>query len=419
MEHHAQSLDDALISGLSYKLKPGASYVTNRRSVTYFAQGGNQYSTSGVKVMKFNLTGDQWLDPSSFQVMFQLNNRSATKPLRSCYWNPAVLFSRMRIIAGGVVIEDISDANKLSVILDYVSSEEDQRIRRVEGFGREEGSTLDSGDSIKANKGRIMLFKPIFGLLKQEKLIPLRYCPLQIELELISTPSDVFVIDGTYDANFDITDIQVKCDLLTLDNSLDNEYASHLLSGKTLPINFSTWNHTNQSTGNDPNFSAHITRALTRLKSVFITLQDQAGGAELSFYKIVNTFWHPMGSRPDADYDIGEEHQVQIQVGSKLFPEYPIKGLAEAMYQLKKTVGKPFNITDSEYRLNKYIVALDMEKISHAGFTGLNTKAGEMLTINFRNCTGFSALSTPSRVFCALHYDAVINIKSEGIELLD
>ena len=53
MEHHAQSIDDALIGGLSYKLKPGASYVTNRRSVPYFAQGGNQYSPSGVKVMKF------------------------------------------------------------------------------------------------------------------------------------------------------------------------------------------------------------------------------------------------------------------------------------------------------------------------------------------------------------------------------
>ena len=44
MEHHAQSIDDALIGGLSYKLKPGASYVTNRRSVSYFASGGNTYS---------------------------------------------------------------------------------------------------------------------------------------------------------------------------------------------------------------------------------------------------------------------------------------------------------------------------------------------------------------------------------------
>ena len=54
MEHHAPSVGDALIGGLSYKLKAGASYVTNRRSVPYFAQGCKQYSPNGVKVMKFN-----------------------------------------------------------------------------------------------------------------------------------------------------------------------------------------------------------------------------------------------------------------------------------------------------------------------------------------------------------------------------
>ena len=74
IEHHAQSVDDALTGGLSYKLKPGASYVTNRRSVSYFAQGGNDYKPSGVRVMKFHLTGNQWMDPSTFRVSFQLHN---------------------------------------------------------------------------------------------------------------------------------------------------------------------------------------------------------------------------------------------------------------------------------------------------------------------------------------------------------
>ena len=74
MEHHAQSVDDALIGGLPYKLKAGASYVTYRRSVSYFAQGGNVYKPSGARVMQFHLTGDQWMGPSTFRVAFQLNN---------------------------------------------------------------------------------------------------------------------------------------------------------------------------------------------------------------------------------------------------------------------------------------------------------------------------------------------------------
>ena len=72
--------------------------------------------------------------------------------------------------------------------------------------------------------------------MKQDKLLPLRCCPLQIELGLVNNGADAVHVGSyngeTHTANFDMTDVQVKCDLLTLDNSLENEYASHLLSGK-------------------------------------------------------------------------------------------------------------------------------------------------------------------------------------------
>ena len=35
MESHAQATEDYLIEGLSFKLAPGASYFTNRRSVIF------------------------------------------------------------------------------------------------------------------------------------------------------------------------------------------------------------------------------------------------------------------------------------------------------------------------------------------------------------------------------------------------
>ena len=134
------------------------------------------------------------------------------------------------------------------------------------------------------------MFKPMLGVFNQEKLTPLRYCPIQIELELINSQADAVSLEvaesfstGT---NWDISDIQCKCDLLELDPSLSNEYADHLLSGKSIPINFNTWNHTNQSTGLDKNFSAHITRAVTRLKSIFITPHKPDGVA----YKQANDF---------------------------------------------------------------------------------------------------------------------------------
>ena len=70
----ANSVEDYLINGLSFKLKPGASYVNERKSVTYHPQGSNVYTTNGTKLIKLLVTGDNWLDPSTFRVAFDLQN---------------------------------------------------------------------------------------------------------------------------------------------------------------------------------------------------------------------------------------------------------------------------------------------------------------------------------------------------------
>ena len=71
MEAHAQAVEDNLIDSLQFKLRPGASYVTNGRSVTFFPQGGNDYKPNGVRVIKINMTSDQWLDPSIVKLFSQ------------------------------------------------------------------------------------------------------------------------------------------------------------------------------------------------------------------------------------------------------------------------------------------------------------------------------------------------------------
>ena len=97
---------------------------------------------------------------------------------------------------------------------------------------------------------------------------------MQIELELDNKAFDCAYVSGIYTNSGNIRDVQRKCDLLTLDSALQNEYASHLLSGKPLSINFSSWNHTNQATNKDKYFSVHVSRSLTRLKC-FVNLKDK------------------------------------------------------------------------------------------------------------------------------------------------
>ena len=74
MESHTQSVEDNLIDSLSFKLRPGASYVTDRKSVSFFTQGGNDYQPNGVKVIKIMLNGDSWLDPSTIKLFMDVTN---------------------------------------------------------------------------------------------------------------------------------------------------------------------------------------------------------------------------------------------------------------------------------------------------------------------------------------------------------
>ena len=92
----------------------------------------------------------------------------------------------------------------------------------------------------------------------------------------------------------------------------------------------------------------------------------------------------------------------------------------ESLYQLGKTVGHPLHIYGRWYRSRRYIIGIDTEKISGAGFTGMSTKSGDQTTLNFKDCdaVGYTG-SVPTRMYCALHYDAVLNIQDSGVQIMD
>ena len=85
METMTAASGDILIDALSYKLGNSASYITDRKSVTFWPSGSNIYkTTSGTKVIKFQLNSEGWLDPSTVVVNFNLvnNDASASKHVR-------------------------------------------------------------------------------------------------------------------------------------------------------------------------------------------------------------------------------------------------------------------------------------------------------------------------------------------------
>ena len=134
METISNSIEDGLINGLSYKLDATASYIQERKSVTYFAMGGNSYApNSGTKVIKLVLNSEGWLDPSTIKVQFDVQNLSNT-PLRALSggWS---FIRRLRCLVGGVVVEDIDHYARTHQMFDVLQSEHVRNNEEAEGFG--------------------------------------------------------------------------------------------------------------------------------------------------------------------------------------------------------------------------------------------------------------------------------------------
>ena len=168
---------------------------------------------------------------------------------------------------------------------------------------------------------------------------------------------------------------------------------------------------------------------MSRLKSVFVTLDKEVAMEEIfKGRRPWNDFYSPMHTNASGAvnrYDSAGEYEFQLQVGSKQFPDgAPIRSHAEAYYQLRKCLGiqssslHNFDIDTHDYRNYKMIIGIDTEMVLSAGFTGLNTKSGDMLTLRFKhNSTDVGVYATKMHVI--LHSDNILSIRDSGVEVLD
>jgi hypothetical protein len=451
VEAIANGVEDFLIDGLSYKLKSGASYITQRRQSTFHPSGSNVYKAEqGTKLIKIQLNGDSWLDPSTVRIMFALENNDPVKShlLRNIS-GPWCFFRRMRILCGGQIIEDIDNYNRTHEMMSLMYSDERRDNDDIEGFGQRikdpDQGVLDAAvyTGVFGNNKRVVGFKLLAGIFEQTKYLPLRYCPIVIELELVNSKYEPIIKPLANDGpqvhventsiDWTISDVQLKCDLCTLDNALDNEYAQHLLEGKALPINYNTFVTQNQAISGT-NVSINVSRALSRLKTIFITFLHSDSAANSQVSKEFNGFYHPM-SEKGGPYDSTGELEYQIQIGSKLYPEYPVRSLSEAFSKLKQCVYGADNnfhsisFTAKQYQKDTFIIGIDTEKVPGAGFTGLNTKSGDLITIKVKaqqvrgdgvgTESGILSSEMPTNMFITLFSDNIMEIRDTGVSVYD
>ena len=174
-----------------------------------------------------------------------------------------------------------------------------------------------------------------------------------------------------------------------------------------------------------PNVNVSITRSVSRLKTVFFNFDFDhttvlSTDRLTSILKDWNSFQHAMSGAYDNSYEM----EYQMQIGSKMFPEYPCRSVNQAFYELKKALciaSSSFHSispTRYQYQNDHFILAVDTEKIIEAGFTGLNTKAGDLMTIKLKQ-TQIATARLAYKMHIILHNEQILEIRDIGVTILD
>ena len=104
-----------------------------------------------------------------------------------------------------------------------------------------------------------------------------------------------------------------------------------------------------------------------------------------------------------------------------------ISSSAEAFYQLRKALGIHFginaiNINRHAYTTRDFIMAIDMEKVLGASFSGINTMSGDLLTIRMKPANGGTIAMTDNTEYYlhyTLVYDSIISLGLSGVQVLE
>ena len=99
--------------------------------------------------------------------------------------------------------------------------------------------------------------------------------------------------------------------------------------------------------------------------------------------------------------------------------------MAQAFYELRKALGiqgSPFHsisIRADQYHDTHHIMGIDTERVLDAGFSGINTRAGDMLTLRIKGASASMTDGICSKNYITLQSDQILEIRDSGCTVQD
>ena len=416
---------------LSYGLDPSGSWCTHKRDATVYALGSS-YSPNGVRMIQIPFgSSNEWLIPESILFSAQLQNLE-NKPLQAATPDPNCLIERVDIRVGGILAESITENARCSTLFTRLTMSPTKRLNLEQlGFGTQVSSTPPEWDAAAnhlaaqvGNNGTKRIFWKLHlsGLFSQSKWLPL-FClggSRGIEVNMFLAPfSDSLIANGsTNSMTYSLQDVQAKCSMMTIDDSLQEKFNEQLLAGSALRIPLkkvtSIMNYIAAS-ATSHSFDIAMSRSFTRLAQIYATFFH---GAPSATNMLCNSFYVPSSAHTK------ENLAWSLQLGTRRLPDVDSVGLSESWWRLMTCVGiagslaHSNGITRADYESNSYVVGIDCERLSHLASTGENLSNTSTLHVRFKE-VGSTSSDLPSQCQLIAVSDAILEIRDTQTEIFE
>ena len=377
---------------------------------------------TGVRTAKLSIVDGNFLDLSTLSFSFKIHNTDGANALRPCNAIPSCWFRRMLIKVNGTTVEDLNHVGRMERQIEQFVSTNKRRNWGDAGSGWE--TLTDAGTdalaaTIAAGTSKKVTWRPLSsGFLQCGRYLPSMGGAaggLVIELELADL-TDAVVGHTNTSTTWQIEEFQCHLDSVTLTSEMTSNFADMLIRGESILVPYQANDCQKMFLTGGSNQVLSLAKQYSRLASVIVSFTDAIGApgadnAAGSHNKEVNKFYLAQGS--------SETVESFITVNNQRWPQFNTVGTKHHYMRLLmglgiwNSVSHSVNISAAGYGdgsadATQFCIMNDLETVPHASATGIPVQGGGIVQVTALN------LGAPTTAFVTSHYDAVLEIRSQG-----
>ena len=413
-----------LLDSLSFVLPPASTSVVDRRQhVRAYPTSASTLSPNGTRTCRIRLGGDDFVDSSSIRLVYTIKNLDGTNSLVPLT-GPWGCWSQVYLRSNGVELDNIPHYGRFHQQFGWNHLQQSEQFGEAAICGMNGSwATTDQGNqpsmgTIAKSASYTVMHKMYLSLFSSQKMLPTRYCPLELEITVGNTVSDWLDTSTGKSSTFSINNVQVLYDAYIVDETVSESFYKALLASRVLTIPTMTVYQTVQSIpGGNTSFSFAAVRAFSRLSHVWLTFRKTGGRS--SEFLCPTTITGNSGRTPElSDSNAAgapNSPSARLSIGPHFWPDpQPANNIPELYYMFQKALPGVPNITRDNYQTNCFTICFDVRKVPSDPTSAISTRSGDLLRVDLQNLTADVA----NEVWLTLFAFSVTSIRESGVTLL-